>query len=399
MSDTGPSILFLAGDVSGDVHAAALGRTLLEQDPSVTVHALGGRRLREVVAQSGNGCFLADTTNRSAIGLLSSLQIYFKCRKLRDRLWEFVDAHHIDLAILCDWGAFNSRVLPGFHARGIRTLYYFPPRSWQRSGPQGLGIVPYATRVATPFEWSAERLRKAGANAEWVGHASIDTVPAADERPALRRQFGVSPNEKLIALLPGSRLTEIRAMAKRMAGAAAIVREKLPSKFIAVTPPELANEARKYLPDSIRIVTECAKELLRASDAAIVKTGTGTLEAVLAGAPQVTMYDVSPIGRLEWLILWAWRWVPFIAMPNIILQREVVPELIGIECQPRRIANALMPLLMDDTVRARIRRDYKLIHRALGSELPRSPTERTAEIVQEMLSETTRRAELERAAA
>ena len=398
MTDTGHSILFLAGDVSGDVHAAALGRVLLARHQPLTLHALGGRRLQEVVAQSREGCFLGDTTNRSAIGLLSSLQIYFKCRKLRDRLWEFVDANHIDLAILCDWGAFNSRVLPGFHARGIPTLYYFPPRSWQRSGPQGLGIVPYVTRVATPFEWSAQRLRKAGANAEWVGHASIDNVPTADERPGLRSQFGVVPEEKLIALLPGSRRTEIRAMAKPMAEAAEIVRQKLPAKFIAVTPPELAEEARKYLPDSIRIVSECAKELLRASDAAIVKTGTGTLEAVLAGAPQVTMYDVSALGRVEWLILWAWRWVPFIAMPNIILQREVVPELIGIQCQPKKIAEALMPLLIDESVRARIRRDYKLIHRALGCDLPTSPTERTAQIVEEMLGTTARTAELERVA-
>ena len=71
MTDTGLSILFLAGDVSGDVHAAALGRALLERDPTLTLHALGGRRLQEAVSQSGDGCFLADTTNRSAIGLLS----------------------------------------------------------------------------------------------------------------------------------------------------------------------------------------------------------------------------------------------------------------------------------------------------------------------------------------
>lgn len=398
MTDPGRSILFLAGDVSGDFHAAALGRALLARDPSLTLHALGGRRLQEVVLQSGDGCFLADTTNRSAIGLLSSLQIYFKCRKMRDRLWEFVDANRIDLAILCDWGAFNGRVLPGFHARGIPTLYYFPPRSWQRSGPQGLGIVPYVTRVATPFEWSAERLRKAGAEAEWVGHASMDNVPTEEDRPALRRQFGVDPKQKLVALLPGSRRTEIRAMAARMGKAAEIVSAQVAAKFIAVTPPELADEARKYLPDSISIVTECAKELLRASDAAIVKTGTGTLEAVVAGTPQVTMYDVSAIGRMEWLVLWAWRWVPFIAMPNIILQREVVPELIGIECRPQKIANALMPLLTDESVRARILRDYAVILRALGSELPTSPTERTAQIVEEMLSTADRTVELERVA-
>ncbi|HJT80463.1 MAG TPA: hypothetical protein VJ719_04620 [Chthoniobacterales bacterium] len=398
MSENGSSILFLAGDVSGDVHAAALGRALLARDPSLTLHALGGRRLKEVVSQSGDGCFLADTTNRSAIGLLSSLQIYFKCRKLRDRLWEFVDSHRIDLAVLCDWGAFNSRVLPGFHRRRIQTLYYFPPRSWQRSGPQALGIVPFVTRIATPFEWSAKRLRKAGADAEWVGHATLDDIPPAQDRPRLRQQFGVAPNEKLVALLPGSRPTEIRVMAERMAGAAEIVSQKLPAKFIAVAPAELADEARKYLPSWIKIVTECAKEVLRASDAAVVKTGTGTLEAVVAGAPQVTVYDVSAIGRLEWVVLWAWRWIPFIAMPNIILKRQVVPELIGLHCQPQKIAEALMPLLTDESVRARMLQDYALIHHALGSELPISPIERTAQIVEEMLSETRRGAELERVA-
>ena len=398
MPNARSSILFLAGDVSGDVHAAALGRALLARDPSLRLHALGGRRLREVVSQSNEGCFLGDTTNRSAIGLVPSLQIYFKCRKLRDRLWEFVDANRIDLAVLCDWGAFNSRVLPGFHTRGIPTLYYFPPRSWQRRGRRGLGIVPYATRVATPFSWSAERLRNAGARAEWVGHASLENVPTLKERPVLRRKFGVGPNDMLVALLPGSRPTEIRVMASRMAGAAKIVGSQLPAKFIAVTPAELADEAAKHLPASIEIVTDCAKELLRAADAAIVKTGTGTLEAVLSGAPQVAMYDLSPIGRFEWLLLWAWRWIPFIAMPNIILQREAVPELIGIQCQPRKIAKALMPLLIDDSIRAKMLRDYALIGQALGSELPASPTERTAQIVEEMLSKATHTAELEKVA-
>ena len=85
-------------------------------------------------------------------------------------------------------------------------------------------------------------------------------------------------------------------------------------------------------------------------------------------------------------------------MPNIILQREVVPELMGIECQPRKIAKALMPLLTNDSVRARMLRDYALIHQALGSELTTSPTERTAQIVEEMLSETSQGAELERVA-
>ncbi len=393
-----PSILLIAGDVSGDVHTAALARRLLAHDPNRTLHALGGRRLRKIVAQSPGGQFLADTTNCSAIGIPSAIRIYFRCRRLRDQLWEFLRTQHIDLTVLCDWGAFNGRALPGLHALGIPTLYYFPPRSWQRNGSSGLGIVPYVTRVATPFQWSAERLRSAGARAEWVGHPSLENIRTPEERPALRLNFGIEPNDTLVALLPGSRPSEIRVLASRMAKAASIVNAQTRVQFIAVVPRELAEEAHSHLPPSIQIVSDCAKELLLASDAAIVKTGTGTLEAVLAGTPQVAVYDVSVATRLEWCLLWAWRRIPFIAMPNIILQREAVPELIGLNCQPEKIAHALVRVLKDEAARDKMLRDYALIRQALGSELLMPPTERTAQIVEEMLSEATRRAAPERVA-
>jgi lipid-A-disaccharide synthase len=392
------SILLIAGDVSGDVHTAALARRLLAHDPNRTLHALGGRRLRKIVAQSPGGRFLADTTNCSAIGIPSAIRIYFRCRRLRDQLREFVRTQHIDLAVLCDWGAFNGRALPGLHALGIPTLYYFPPRSWQRTGSSGLGIVPYVTRVATPFQWSAERLRSSGARAEWVGHPSLENIRTPGERPALRLKFGIAPNDTLVALLPGSRPSEIRVLASRMAKAASVLNAQTRVQFIAVVPRELADEAHSHLPPSIQIVSDCAKELLLASDAAIVKTGTGTLEAVLAGAPQVAVYDVSVTTRIEWCLLWAWRRIPFIAMPNIILQREAVPELIGLNCQPEKIAQALVRVLKDEAARDKMLRDYALIRQALGSELLMPPTERTAQIVEEMLSEATGRAEPERVA-
>src|SRR3954469_12955971 len=148
-----PSVLLIAGDVSGDVHIAALARTLLAKDPNRTIHALGGNRVREIIAQSPGGQFIGDTTNCSAIGIYSAIRIYFKCRRLGSELRRFVRTNRVDLAVLCDWGGFNGRALRALHALGIPTLYYFPPRSWQRTGAPGLGIVPYVTRVATPFEW------------------------------------------------------------------------------------------------------------------------------------------------------------------------------------------------------------------------------------------------------
>jgi lipid-A-disaccharide synthase len=382
------SVLFIAGDVSGDVHSAALARTILAQDRGRAVHALGGPRLREIVGESSAGQFLGDTTNCSAIGVLSAIKVYFRCWVLRDSMRRFLKTHRVDAVVLCDWGGFNGRILPELHALGIPILYYFPPRSWQRKGRPGLAIAPYVTRVATPFEWSAERLRGAGAQAEWVGHPSVENSRTAAERDELRRKFGIGASETLVALLPGSRVSELRVLAPKMAKAAELIAKDHPVRFIAVVPKEVAQEARVHLPPSIPIFTDCASDLLSASDAAIVKTGTASLEAVLAGIPHVTVYDVSKTLRAEWCLLWAWRRIPFYAMPNIILEREVVPELIGLKCQPRKIADALNRVMTDESIRRRMLDDYALIRQALGSELPVPATERTAQIVEEMLNET-----------
>jgi lipid-A-disaccharide synthase len=388
-----PSILFIAGDVSGDVHAAALARALLAHDPSRAIHALGGKRLREAVAQSPGGVFLADTSDSSAIGVVSALLIYFHCRRLRGRLREFLARHHVDLVILCDWGGFNRRIIAELHGRGLRIFYYFPPASWQRSGTRALCIVPYVSGVATPFAWSAERLRAAGARAEWVGHPSLEYSGTMEERSAARRRYANGPNEKVIALLPGSRLTELKVLGPRMAQTISLIQREMDARFIAAIPRELAAQARRYLPDEVEIVSDQTREILLAADAAIIKTGTGTLEGALAGTPQVTIYDVSLIGRIEWCVLWSWRWwrIRFIAMPNIILQRPVVPELIGLNCRPEKIARELLRLLQDDQARRRMLADYALIAQALGSELPISATERTAQMVEETLSEITGR--------
>ncbi|MEP6809420.1 MAG: hypothetical protein ABI992_04195, partial [Chthoniobacterales bacterium] len=170
MPTSSRAILMTAGDVSGDVHTAALARVFLQRHPDYTLRVLGGARLQAVAAETPGSDVLGDTTNCSAIGILSAIKVFFRCRKLQMQLYRFLDRNRVDAAVLCDWGAFNGRIVSELHARGIPVLYYFPPRSWQRSESAGLGIVPYVNRVATPFEWSAQQLRAAGCSAEWVGH-------------------------------------------------------------------------------------------------------------------------------------------------------------------------------------------------------------------------------------
>src|ERR1043166_5874144 len=246
-----PSILLIAGDVSGDIHTARLARMVLEQHPDWKLHALGGPHLRKTIADVPGCYFLNDTSHCSAIGLISASKIYLRCRALGKQALEFLRTHPVDAAVLCDWGGFNGRMLRHLREMGIPVLYYFPPRSWQRTGLPGLGIAQLVTRVATPFRWSANRLLAAGCRAEWVGHPLLENIRPKEQRRALRAEFGVAKNEQLIALLPGSRRSEIRVLAPTLAKTAAQLKARRPLRFAAVVSEQLKNEARQFLPEWI----------------------------------------------------------------------------------------------------------------------------------------------------
>ena len=378
------SILFLAGDMSGDIYTSRLAKRLAARNPEFILHALGGRHLGEAISGTG-GTWIGDTTNCSAIGITSVLTIYPRVHLLSLKLRQFVRTHPIDAVVLCDWGGFNCFHLSFFKKAGIPILYYFPPRSWQRTGSPGLQIAPFVKRVATPFEWSARRLKEAGCQAEWVGHPLLESEAGRMSREELRIEFGVKKNEKLIALLPGSRMPEIKILGPRMADAAEKILCEYPAKFIVPLPEPLVEKARAYFPSTFKIIVGRAADALLACDAAIVKTGTATLEAAVVGAPQVAVYDLGWAGRIEWLLLWVWKRIPFIAMPNIILQRMAVPELLGFDCRPEAISAAICKLLGSEVERELMAKDYSEIRRHLGEKLSVSATERTAEILEEML--------------
>jgi lipid-A-disaccharide synthase len=379
--DTSPEIIFLAGEVSGDIYSARLARLLRERNPGWRLHALGGPHLGRAV----NGEWIGDTSHCSAIGICSAAMIYPRGKLLSWRLHKFVRQRRIAAAVLCDWGYFNCAQLKFLRSQGVPVLYFFPPRSWQRAGTAGLGIAPLVTRAATPFEWSARRLNAAGCDADWVGHPLIEELALNPDRAALRAEFGAADGARLVALFPGSRRPELHVLAPRLAAAANILRLKHHTAFVAAVPAELAPLARKYFPAWVKVVSERSADVLAACDAALVKAGTVTLEAAVLGAPQVIIYDLDWSRRFEWLFLWSWKRIPFVGMPNIILQRMAVPELLGLDCRAEAMAFAVEELLTNEVQRGKMMNDYEEIRRAIGSELGEAPTVRVAGIVEGMV--------------
>ena len=206
-------LLFVAGDLSGDEHASRVARQIALRHPNWELHAVGGARLSAAALATPGGSVVSDTTGCSVIGFASVLTLLPRMMLLQHSVVRFLEQCRPDGVLLCDWGAFNGRLLPHLKRLGIPALYYFPPRSWQREGNAGTGIVPFVTRVATPFPWSAQRLQDAGCDARWVGHPALETAAASPGREATRRELGIGDDENVIGLFPGSRAMELKYIA------------------------------------------------------------------------------------------------------------------------------------------------------------------------------------------
>ncbi len=379
-----PQILFIAGDLSGDRHTALVMSEIAQRHSNWKLFGVGGQAMSE-----SGATILGDSRDCGVIGMVPSLMLVPRLLQMRRRVLDWCKTMRPQLVVLCDWGAFNARLLQPLQALQIPTLYYFPPGSWRKKGARGLSIAPFVSRVATPFEWSAKRLQEAGANAEWVGHPILETArplpDQSDERLQLRREFGVEGHEKLVALMPGSRSLEVRAIAPHLAGTVDLLRKRDSStRFVVAVPKNTAPRVRPFFPD-VMIVEGRATDLLMACDAAVVKSGTSTLEAAAADAPQVVVYDAPAALRAQWRLMGGTKKIPFVAMPNIIVEREIVPELLGDRCRPQQIVDALTPLLHDSSQRQVMREGYVEVRRALGTELPQSATKRMAAIIEEMV--------------
>ena len=373
------TIFLSAGDLSGDIHCAALVRELLKRHPDWQIFALAGAATR-----AAGATILDDTSGLGVIGFSSAMKILPRSLRMKKEALRLLHRDPFDAAILCDWGGFNTRLMPSLNAVKMPILYYFPPRSWQKTGDGGLQIAPDCAAIATPFEWSARRLNDAGGHAHWVGHPILERLRNAPPRAQLRAEFGIAPDETLIALLPGSRAMELQYIAPHVARACEMLKQPK-RRFAVAAAPGATNALRKVFGADYQIIEDRTFELLRAADFAIVKSGTSTLEAAVAGCPQIVVYDVPRLLHWQAAITGLRRKIPFAAMPNIIAGRAIVPEILGDDCRASNIVKAAETLLSDETKRAQMRADYDEIRVALGAELGRGATAATADLVEQIV--------------
>jgi lipid-A-disaccharide synthase len=356
-NDQLPTILLVAGEDSGDLHGATLALALKRQCPGVELLGVGGVRM----AAAGVS-LIYPSARLAVVGITEvgeKLPAIFAGRRA---VLDVLRTRRPSLVVLIDFPDFNLNLIaPVVKRRGIPLVYYIGPQvwAWRRHRVYRLRRLVDRMLVILPFE--AEFYRRYGVEATYVGHPLVDEF--SDYQP---------PREKrsYIALLPGSRHKEVRRLFPVMLETAARLRATVPAQeFLVPVAPSLdERELEEMIPVALRPAVRLVREPLSAclphAVAAVVTSGTATLETALAGVPMVVVYRLAPLSyRLGRLLVS----VPFISLVNLVVGRQVVTELIQDEVTPTRLYDELQAVLTDRGRYERMVADLAEVRQRLGA--------------------------------
>jgi lipid-A-disaccharide synthase len=353
--------MMIAGETSGDLHGSGVVRELRRRVPDVEVFGIGG----DAMAREGMEC-VVHVSRLSFMGFAEVLRNLHVVREVQRTMEGLLMSRRPDVLVLIDYPGFNLRFAAKARARGIPILYYISPQvwAWHRSRVKAMRGVIDRMKVVFPFE--VEIYEKAGINVEFVGHPLAESIRSTLDRKAFFATHGFREGTPLVALIPGSRKQEIERIFPAMLATAALLRVN-PGVQIGVSiAPHLERELlARFVPASLPVtwISGDTHNLMAHADAAIVTSGTATLETGWFGTPMAVVYRTSAptyaIGRM--LVR-----VDAIGLVNIVAGRKVVPEFIQHDLKPALLAGAVRRMIVDREYAASIRRDLSVIRTRLG---------------------------------
>lgn len=374
------SVLLITGEISGDMHAAGVVRAVRAKNPDIHFFGIGGDELRAAGME-----ILHHVRDMAVLGIAEVLQRYGFFRRVFREMTDVLRTRRPDAVMLVDYPGFNLRFAAEAKRLGIKVLYYVCPQvwAWHRSRVRHMAEIVDRLIVIFPFE--AEVFAGTGLRVDFVGHPLVDEARQVLASPPLELPWH---SDLRIALLPGSRVQEVRRILPAMIGASRILKVRhpdasfilaAPSEAMADTVREVAGEVEKKAGDCGLIVGK-TRQVLRQARAAIVASGTATVEAALMDCPMIIAYRAALLTYLLGRMLIR---VPHLGMVNIVAGRTLCPEFIQGDARPPAMADALEPLLADTPERAAMVAGLEEVRASLGRG---GAAERAAAVVLEELA-------------
>lgn len=375
-------VLLIAGEASGDLHGSNLAKEIRNQDRSVVLYGVGSVRMKEAGVQ-----MLADASEISVVGITAVLTHAPAIYRVYAKLKRFLAQERPDLVILIDFPDFNIMVGKAARRLGIPVLYYISPQiwAWRKGRISTISGLVKAMIVVFPFE--VPLYEKAGVDVRFVGHPLMDVVRSEHTGEQARISLGLDAARRTVALLPGSRRSEIAHLLTDMLKAAQILVSRFPDlQFVLPLAPTLDHEAVRCSVDrsgvSVQVVDGRVYDALRASDAAIVASGTATLETGIMNVPMVIVYRISALNYfiLSKLV----RGVRDVGLVNIVAGKRIVPELVQQDSTPENMADSVSRMLNDPAYRGKLREALAEVKNRLGES---GASARAASVVLELLGQ------------
>jgi lipid-A-disaccharide synthase len=369
-------ILLVAGEASGDMHAAELVAALHRLDPHLEVWGIGGDRLRAAGMH-----ILVETAAVATMGFVETFGTLGRLVAAYRRLKSFLVEERPCLVVLVDYPEFNLLVAKRAKALGIPVFYYIGPQVWAWRRGRVRKIARRVDRLGVVFPFEAALYNNGRELAQFVGHPLLDVVRPTRSRSETLAAYGLDPGRPVLALLPGSRKKEIRHLLAPGLAAAQVLERDGWQVIIAMAHTllrdDLAAAMGAALP-AVPIAENDTYNVVHAADAVLVASGTATLETALLGRPMVIMYRMAPLTYVLGRMLV--RGVAHIGMPNIILGRGVFPELIQSQVTAENLVAALRDVMAR---RAEIEAALGEIRRRLGAP---GAAERAAALALELIA-------------
>ncbi|MEO6186489.1 MAG: lipid-A-disaccharide synthase, partial [Steroidobacteraceae bacterium] len=372
----------VAGEASGDLLGAALMAALRTRMPQVEFIGLAGEHMRAAGCEA-----LGSAEELAVMGLVEPLRHLPRLLRLRTRLRETLRARRIDLFVGVDSPAFNLGLARALRQQGIPTVQYVSPQiwAWRAGRVRKIAAAVDAVLCLLPFEPAA--YGEHAVRAEFVGHPLADQVPLVIDREAARRALGIAPGVPVVAVLPGSRMGEVGRLGADFAAATVALSRLATAPIHYVAPMASVRVAQVFAEQvsaagaKIQLVEQGADRVLAAADAALVASGTATLQTMLYGCPMVVAYRLAPLTAFIARDLGLVK-VKYFSLPNLLAHEPLVPEFFQRAATPVALAQALHAALFDVARRTELAQRFRALH----LQLRQGAADRAAQVVLDLLA-------------
>ncbi|MFQ3196318.1 MAG: lipid-A-disaccharide synthase [Paraglaciecola sp.] len=348
MSEQAIRVAIVAGETSGDILASGLIRRIKSQYPNAVFEGIGGPRMQAEGCQS-----IFDIEELSVMGLVEVLSRIRRLLFVRKSLFEYFKGNPPDIFIGVDAPDFNLRLERPLKKMGIKTVHYVSPTVWAWREKRIFTIGKATNLVLSIFPFEQPIYDKHSIPCKYVGHTMADAIPLVPDKPAARKFLDVKPTAKVLAVLPGSRHSEVEMLLGIFMQSAVGLTAHVPELTVLIP---VVNKQRKLQVENYlqvnpllvkhRIVIGHAREVMIAADAVLLASGTATLEAMLCKRPMVAAY------KLNWLTHQMMKRLykaKYFALPNILADERLIPELLQDQVNPDNIIAHLLPFFNENT--------------------------------------------------